>query len=72
MWMKTADERVESQLAIVFLMMNLAQVSSYLLYDLKQHNKDEDKGSSKIVGGNVNQGQHDANHRELCHHYTHQ
>lgn len=46
--MMKADERVEIQLAIILLMMKVAQVSSFLLQGHKHHHKDEDKGSRNI------------------------
>lgn len=61
--MMKADERVESQLAIILLMMKVVQVSSFLLQGHKHHHKDEDKGSSNILGRNVNQGYPGAGHR---------
>lgn len=61
--MMKADERVESQLAINLLEMKIAQLSSFLLQGHKHHHMDEDKGSSNIVGGNVNRKYQGADHR---------
>lgn len=61
--MMKADERVESQLAIILLMMEIAQLSPFLSQGHKHNHVDEDKGCSNIVGGNVNQRYQDADHR---------